>query len=303
MPENRDIIPYEIILFYKYVNLPHMNDLFAEQKALCVDLNLKGRIILAEEGINGTLEGTKENIDEYCRNLTAHPEFKDINFKRSKGTGHAFPKLAIKVRKEIVSASLEEDVNPQKTTGKYLSADELQTWIKNKKDFCIVDMRNDYEYAIGHFEGSVLPGMKNFRDLPKVLPELKPLKNKTVVTVCTGGVRCEKASGFLVKNGFEDVYQLHNGIVTYMEKYPGEAFKGKLYVFDDRIAMDFDTPLQHTVVGKCQLCKSPSEDYVNCTYLSCNRHFICCMKCRRGDGKPFCSTECEHEYADRSVKV
>ncbi len=292
---------YEIILFYKYVDMATPENLVKEQKVLCERLGLKGRIIVAKEGINGTLEGTKTAIDEYCKDLTSRQEFSDINIKRSRGTGNAFPKLSIKIRKEIVSASLVEDVDPKKTSGKYLSADELQSWVKDNKDFCIVDMRNDYEYAIGHFENSVLLGMKNFRDLPEVLPRLESLKGKTVVTVCTGGVRCEKASGFLVKNGFKDVYQLHNGIVTYMEKYPGQAFKGKLYVFDDRISMDFDTLEQHTVIGKCQLCKSSSEDYVNCAHPPCNRHFICCKDCLNKDGKPFCSSVCEEIYHQKTA--
>src|SRR5690606_14861554 len=157
------------------------------------------------------------------------------------GTGEAFPKLSVKLRKEIVSGHLEdEDVKPWEMTGKYVSADLLHQWIEEGEDFTIVDMRNNYEYKVGHFENSINPEMDNFRDLKKVLKKIEPFKNKKVVTVCTGGVRCEKASGYLIKKGFEDVYQLENGIVTYMEKYPNKAFKGKLYVFDKRVVMDFD---------------------------------------------------------------
>lgn len=124
------------------------------------------------------------------------------------------------------------------TTGTYLSADELYQWFVDGKEFYIIDMRNDYETEVGQFINSICPkGFRNFRNLPDVLPEMEHLRDKTVVTVCTGGIRCEKASGFLLKHGFSDVYQLHNGIVTFMEKFPNEYFKGKLYVFDQRYTM------------------------------------------------------------------
>jgi UPF0176 protein len=194
------------------------------------------------------------------------------------------------VRSEIVSGHLKaDDLNPNEITGKYLAAETLHDWIHSGKEFYIVDMRNDYEHKSGHFAGSILPPLENFRDLPKVLPVLAHLKNKTIVTVCTGGVRCEKASGFLVKHGFSDVYQLHNGIVTYMEKYPGEDFKGSLYVFDGRVTMAFG---QHEIVGKCEKCGQASERYLNCGNLRCHRHFICCAACGPIERSTPCSLWC-----------
>ncbi len=188
----------------------------------------------------------------------------------------------------------EKDVNPNETTGKYLSPEELNAWFASGKKFKIVDMRNDYEHKVGHFEGSILPPIENFRDLPKVVEQIKHLKNKTVLTVCTGGVRCEKASGFLITQGFTDVYQLDGGIVSYMEKYPNEDFKGKLYVFDGRVMMGFYTDdAKHQVVGKCDACGEESEHYVNCDNPVCHRHFINCMKClEKSEGKAFCPGGC-----------
>ncbi len=285
---------YEILLYYKYTHIEAPEELVRLQEELCERLNLKGRIIIASEGINGTVEGVPENTQLYIDEMIKDGRFSDMNFKRSEGTGTAFPRLSIKLRSEIVSAHLgEDDVNPAQTTGKYLSAEELHAWIHSDKEFYIVDMRNDYEHKIGYFANSILPPLKNFRDLPKILPELEHLKDKTVVTVCTGGVRCEKASGFLVKHGFSDVYQLHNGIVTYMEKYPEEDFKGKLYVFDGRVVMGFNNPhTPHEVVGKCDKCQQPSENYVNCNLKSCNMHFICCELCKEQNGQVFCSKAC-----------
>ncbi len=285
---------HEILLYYKYTKIDDPKKFCEAQRQLCKQLGLKGRIIIAPEGINGTVEGLKENTQKYIDEITRDPRFADMNFKRSTGTGDAFPRLSIKVRSEIVSAYLgSDDVNPAVTTGKYLPPEELHEWIHSQKEFYIIDMRNDYEHSIGFFKNSVLPPLKNFRDLPKILPTLAHLKNKTIVTVCTGGVRCEKASGYLVSQGFKDVYQLHNGIVSYMEKYPEEDFAGKLYVFDGRITVAFNSPsVPHEIVGKCAKCQAPSENFVNCFLPSCNKHFICCANCLDKNGKPFCSWKC-----------
>ena len=256
-------------------------------------MNLKGRIIIASEGINGTVEGAIENTQKYIDEMREIPEFADIVFKRSEGTGMAFSKLSVKVRKEIVSAYMPE-LTPDKVTGKYLEVDELHKWFEEGREFYIVDMRNDYEFVSGHFEGSVFSGMSNFRDLKSVAKKLDHLKNKTIVTVCTGGVRCEKASGFLVANGFNDVYQLKDGIQTYMEQYPNQHFKGKLYVFDGRMLVGFNTDSpEHEVIARCILCDSLSENYVNCSNDLCHKHCIICENCRDSEtGGYFCSGGC-----------
>ncbi len=269
---------HQVILFYKYINVQDPEALMESQKSLCRGLNLRGRMIIAKEGVNGTFEGTPENIEKYCEVLRSDPRFSDMHIKKSEGIGATFPKLSIKVRDEIVSAHFEKDINPGVTTGKYITPEGLHALIHSGREFYMVDMRNDFEQEVGHFEGSVLPGMRNFRDLPKVLPKLLHLKGKTVVTVCTGGVRCEKASGFLVDNGFEDVYQLFGGIHSYMEKYPNEDFKGSLYVFDQRIVMGFNREARE-IVGKCGACGAKSENYINCSNDICHKHFIMCEGC------------------------
>lgn len=272
---------YKVLLYYKYVKIVDPKSLMMGQLALCQKLSLKGRIIVAGEGINGTLEGEESGIKKYMDTMRKDARFADIHFKISDGSGKAFPKLSVKVRDEIVSGHLGSwDVDPTKTTGKYLTAGQLRKWIHSDKQFYIIDMRNDYEQEVGHFEGSILPGLSNFRDLPKIMPKITRLKGQTIVTVCTGGVRCEKASGFLVKHGFSDVYQLYGGIVTYMEKYPNEDFNGALYVFDGRIVMSFGDK-GRKIIGRCAVCKKPSENYINCADIFCNRHFICCKNCQK----------------------
>lgn len=286
---------YQILLYYKYTYINSPTKLVSAQKELCERLGLKGRIIIAEEGINGTVEGRLEDTEAYIKEIIKDERFKDVDFKKSAGIGKAFPKLSIKARSEIVSGHLgKKDINPTRVTGKYLHAEQLHEWFQTGKEFYIVDMRNDYEHKVGHFEGSILPPLENYRDLPRVLPLLENYRNKPLVTVCTGGVRCEKASGFLVDNGFSDVYQLYGGIVTYMEKYPNENFLGKLYVFDGRVVMGFNTEApEHTIIGRCDKCGSVSENYVNCANLSCHIHFICCKRCLAKDGKGYCSESCE----------
>ncbi len=286
---------YTIILFYNYVSVADPKALREEQFALCTKLGLTGRVIVAQEGINATLEGTDENIATYLDVFLSQPAFANTHIKKSRGTGNAFPKLSVKVRPEIVSLHLKKDISPKEKTGKRLSAQELKEWFATKKvgtDFHIVDMRNDYEFRVGRFAGSVMPSLKNFRDLNQSIKEIEDLKDKTVLTVCTGGVRCEKASGYLIDQGFKDVYQLDGGMVTYMEQFPGQGFEGSLYVFDRRITMHFDSPQEHVVIGRCDLCEKPCERYVNCKNPACNAHFICCEGCG-GEERPYCPV-CAH---------
>lgn len=286
---------YLIILFYKYVRIADPEVVAEGQKEICQRLDLKGRCIIASEGINATFEGTEENIREYIKELEKDKRFLNIHFKLSAGTGSAFPKLSIKVRKEIVSLHLGVcDIDPNEVAGVHLSPTELHEWIKTGREFYIVDMRNAYEHKVGHFKNSILPPIENFRDLPKVVEQIAHLKNKTVLTVCTGGVRCEKASGFLITQGFTDVYQLDGGIVSYMERFPNEDFQGKLYVFDGRVTMGFYTDdSKHETIGKCDNCGEKSENYVNCDNPVCHRHFINCENClKKNDGKAFCAGGC-----------
>jgi len=281
---------YTIILFYKYIYIKDPEVLKGAQLELCQKLGLLGRIIVAEEGINATLEGTNKNVEKYINSITRDKRFSDLRFKKSVGVGNAFPRLSVKARREIVSLNLgEKEINPNKITAKYLKPKELHEWFEKKEDFEIVDMRNNYEHKSGHFKDSHLLPMKNFRDLPKVFSGIENLKNKKVLAVCTGGVRCEKATGYLKTKGFKNVYQLDGGIVSYMEKYPNEDFEGKLYVFDKRVTMGFETRShKHKIIGKCEKCGNSSDLYADCKNPSCNNHFICCKDCRDNNKLAFC---------------
>src|SRR5258708_1238901 len=165
---------YQVLLYYKYIEIKDPQAVMLWQKMLCDKLRLKGRIIIAHEGINGTVEGLKKDTITYMREMKEYESFKEIQYKKSVGTGKAFKKLSVKVRKDIVSDTIADwKVDPTKKTGKYLKVEKLHQWIKSKKDIVIIDMRNDYEHKSGHFEGAILLQMETFRDLPKVMPQLQ----------------------------------------------------------------------------------------------------------------------------------
>ncbi len=280
---------YDVLLFYSYVTVEDPQALMEWVRTTAQKLDLTGRVLIAEEGINGTLEGLPENTALFAEAITSDARFADMSIKHSAGTGDAFKKLSIKVRDEIVGTQFPKDVDPRTKTGTRLTPEELRSWYETGRDFEIIDMRNDYEFRSGHFKNSINPGLEASRDLPSALPKLEGLKDKTVLTVCTGGVRCEKMSAYLLSQGFKDVYQLENGMHGYMEKYPGQDFEGTLYTFDERLTMDFGG--NREIVGKCHLCESATETYVNCGNNFCHLHFLVCEDCI-GESVTYCSSEC-----------
>jgi UPF0176 protein len=272
---------FVVILFYKFIDIADPRAFAETHKKECERLGIKGRMIVAEEGINGTFEGTRGAIDEYKNFLRSDPRFADIVIKESVGTGLAFPKVKIKVRNEVVTLGAGR-FDVAKETAKELPVHELEQWYQNGEDFVVLDLRNNYEIASGKFEKTIDPGLENFRDLPKKLEQLKDLKNKKVVTVCTGGIRCEKATCLLKKEGFTDVYQLKDGIHTYMQQYPGKNFKGTLFVFDNRLTTDVVPTDKKVVIGKCTYCSTQTEDYYSDDRERPSRKILCCGTCFSG---------------------
>lgn len=289
---------YQVLLFYKYVTIEDPQALMYQIKNLALKHDLLGRILIAEEGINGTVEGLIEDTEKFAEDFLKDARFSDVLVKRSAGNGKGFSKLIVKVRSEIVGTRFPKEVDPRIKTAPRISAEELRTWYEEGKDFEIVDMRNDYEYRVGHFKNSINPGLESSRDLPDALPKLEPLKEKTVLTVCTGGIRCEKMSAFLLHNGFKNVYQLENGMHGYMEKFPGKDFLGSLYTFDQRLTMDFGG--EREVIGTCHFCETNTETYVNCKNDMCHLHFLLCDSCKDENGV-FCSKKCEEIVALKLV--
>lgn len=289
---------YRVLLFYKYVDIENPAAMMDRERSVCQVLNIKGRIIVAQEGINGTVEGTVEDTEKYIAHLRGDKRFRDMYIKESEGNGKAFPRLSVKVKPEIVSTKFPSHINPRKRTGKYLQPHDLKKMYDQNDDFVVVDMRNDYEIASGYFEKTVNPGLVSSRDLakPEVIEKLKIHKDKKIVTVCTGGVRCEKMSAYLLDQGFENVFQLHNGMHGYMEKYPGQNFKGTLFTFDDRKVMDWGGDRE--IVGKCYKCDAATEQYENCANEVCHKLFLVCDKCKYENDEAafYCTADCKHSW-------
>lgn len=269
---------YKIILFYKFIGIKNPNKFKNEQIALCDSLGLKGRVLIAKEGINATLEGKLGAINKYKTQLKKNKLFKDIVFKESAGFGNAFPKMVVRVRKEVVTLGVGK-LNVKKDTAKTITAAELHKLYKLNDDFTILDLRNNYEIEVGKFEKTEHPDLQNFRDLPQKISSIKHLKNKKVIAVCTGGIRCEKATCLLRKKGFKNLYQLKDGIHSYMQRYPAAHFKGSLFVFDNRMTTEVAKTSRREIIGKCYYCDSPSEDYYNNDSVRPSLKIICCPKC------------------------
>jgi len=256
--------------------------LMQAQRLLCQKLELKGRILLSDEGINGTVAGTAEQIAEYRRQTEAVPEFADMEWKVSYADQQVFPKLKIKVRDEIVSLGVKktgQDVSLS-NTAHYIEPVELKALYDSNEQFLIVDARNSYEAEIGKFKNAVTPPIENFRDLPAFIETVKAPKDTPVVTYCTGGVRCEKASALLRERGFTNVRQLHGGIHEYGQQAGGKYFEGEMFVFDQRLHVTVNSE-NPSVISHCRYCQTLVTEYVDCADAACGELFICCERCQK----------------------
>lgn len=291
--------PYQVLLYYFYCTIENPEAYRDEHRALCERLGLKGRIIVGLEGINGTVSGTVENCAEYMKVMESDPLTAGIEFKIDPEQDHVFPKLSIKARKEIVTLGLgEEDFSPNEVTGNYLEPAEWREAMQDP-NAVLLDVRNAYEAELGKFKNAIVPPVEAFRDTPQWVRDNRHLfEGKKILTYCTGGIRCEKFSGFMVKEGFEDVNQLHGGIVKY-GKDPatqGEDFEGQLYVFDQRISVPVNSK-NPSVIAHCIHCGEECERYVNCANKDCNDQHFCCVSCEEKSER-YCSGECkEHMIA------
>jgi UPF0176 protein len=270
----------KIILFYGFTPLADPEAVRLWQRDLCESLGLTGRILISKDGINGTVGGELKDVKRYVRKTREYAPFATIDFKWSEGTGHDFPRLSVKVRDEIVSfgapGELVVDQAGVVGGGIRLTPEELHELVA-RKEVTFFDGRNAFEAEIGRFEGAVVPDVANTREFVAELESGKydHLKDQPIVTYCTGGIRCEVLSSLMVSRGFGEVYQLDGGIVKYGETY-GDAglWQGSLYVFDDRMAIDF-TP-DAAVIGHCYRCGTATKNMQNCRELSCREQLVVC---------------------------
>jgi UPF0176 protein len=261
---------YPVILYYKYVEIPDPARLADAQLNLCRSLGLKGRVLVATEGINGTLAGPVGAIKEYVRALRKDGQFADVEIKVTAGDANAFPKLSVRVRPEIVALNYAAPLRLDQ--GNRLSPSEWKRAIEEDVDVVLLDVRNTFETAAGRFENAIDCGIGHFRELPKRLNDLGNLKEKKILMYCTGGIRCEKASALLRSQGFTNVFQLHGGIMNYQKEYGNEHWLGECFVFDQRMTVKVEEGLVQ--VGQCAHTGRPSTRFVNCLHDPCHSLFI-----------------------------
>ena len=275
----------KILLYYMFTPLSDPEAVRLWQTALCRELNLKGRILIAGHGINGTVGGDLKDLKQYAKQTKTYPAFKNMTFKWSEGGRDDFPRLSVKVRPEIVTFGVPDDiaVNRQGIIGggKRLKPEQVHELVAARgSDVVFFDGRNAYEAAVGRFKDAVVPDVRHTRDFPRELkdPKYDELKDKPVVTYCTGGIRCEVLSMLMKKEGFKEVYQLDGGIQKYGEKYGDDGlWEGSLYVFDDRMGTMFSDTARH--IGACSHCGGRTSNYENCADKSCNDLILICESC------------------------
>jgi UPF0176 protein len=280
---------YKVITFYKYVNIEDPESFANEHLSWCQANDLKGKIYVASEGINGSIFGKDEILEKYKHHLTSYKIFTDIYFKETETEQIAFNKMHVRVKKEIVNSGLSNtDIN---NTAPKLSPEQLLKFYEDKKDFVIVDARNWYESKIGRFKNAITPQITHFREWPKVVESLSELKDKTIITYCTGGIRCEKASAYMREMGFKDVYQIEGGILSFIQKYPDTYWEGGMFVFDDRKVYEPNTKEELKHISSCHFCNKPTSNYINCHNIDCDKIMVCCHNCKI-ENDYCCSEEC-----------
>lgn len=291
----------KILLYYKFTPLADPEMVRLWQRALCEKLNLKGRILISKHGINGTVGGDIEELKTYVKEMKQFAGFKDAQFKWSDGSRDHFPKLQVKVRDEIVAFGAADELKVDEHGvvggGKHLKPEQVHKLVEEKGDDVVFfDGRNAYEAKVGKFKNAVVPDTRTSKDFITELESGKydDIKDKPVVTYCTGGIRCEILSSLMKNRGFTDVYQMDGGIAKYGEKYGDDGlWEGSLYVFDDRMGMEFSDHAK--VIGTCIHCSDSTSNYENCALKSCNELVLICDTCKQDDAKLYHTADCLHK--------
>ncbi len=266
---------FVIVTMYKFVRLDDYETLQPELLSFCQEREIYGTLLLAEEGINGTLVGSRSAIDSLLTRLQSDPRLADLEYKESFSDDIPFHRIKVKLKKEIVTMG-QPEIKPSDRSGIRVEPEQWNEIISDP-DVLLIDTRNEYEYNIGTFKNAVSPNTTNFREFPDyVKKQLDPATTKKVAMFCTGGIRCEKASAYMLEQGFEEVYQLNGGILKYLEEVGSDEslWQGECFVFDSRVSVDHQ--LAEGSYEQCFACRRPitaedmkSKDYVqgvSCPY-------------------------------------
>ena len=277
----------KVILYYTFTPLSDPAAIRIWQKTLCETLNLKGRIIVSPHGINGTLGGDIDDLKKYIRQTRSYDGFAKMKFKWSDGTGNDFPKLSVKVKAELVAFGNPDEIKVDKNGvvggGKHLKPSQVEELVaKRGSDVVFFDGRNAFEAKVGRFKNAVIPNTSTTRDFVAELDSGKydHLKDKPIVTYCTGGIRCEVLSSVMKTRGFKEVYQIDGGIFTYGKEFGDDGlWEGALYTFDNRMSIEFSDKTKS--IANCKKCNAPANRYYDCPQPPCNSLNLLCSNCAK----------------------
>lgn len=288
----------KILLYYKFTAISDPDMLKLWQKTLCDSLNLKGRILVSQQGINGTVGGDIDDLKSYIKATKQYPGFKNTVFKWSEGGRENFPRMSVKVKPELVAFKTHDEIQVDENGvvdgGEHISPERVDELVAEDPDNVVFfDGRNHYEAKVGRFKQAIVPDTRTSKDFVRELDSGKydDIKDKKIITYCTGGVRCELLSAMMKKRGFNDVYQIDGGIVKYGERFGDDShWEGSLYVFDGRMEVNFS---DHTaVIGECIHCQGSTSNYENCALAECNDLVLICESCKQTPEKLFHADEC-----------
>ena len=290
----------KILLYYKFTPLSDPEAVKLWQKTLCESLNLRGRILISRHGLNGTVGGDIDDLKAYIRATKQYPGFRDTVFKWSDGAREDFPRMSVKSRRELVGFKnaddeFEVDENGVIGGGKHLKPQEVNELVEAYGDDVVFfDGRNAHEAKIGKFKDAIVPDTRTSRDFIAELESDKydGIKDKKVITYCTGGVRCEVISAMMKKRGFKEVYQIDGGIVKYGEAYGDDGlWEGALRVFDGRMTVKFSERAK--TIGECLHCGAKTSNFENCANVTCNELALICETCKENPDLLFHTEACK----------
>lgn len=293
----------KILLYYKFTPIKDPEVVKLWQKTLTDSLDLRGRILVSHQGINGTVGGDIDDLKKYIKATKQFPGFKGIVFKWSEGGREDFPRMSVKHRRELVGFQNSEDeftVDEHGVVGggTHIKPRQVHELIEQYGDDVVFfDGRNAHEASIGKFKNAVVPNTNTSRDFIAELESDKydDIKHKKVITYCTGGIRCEVISAMMKKRGFTDVYQIDGGIVKYGESYGDDGFwEGSLRVFDDRMTVDFSNHAK--TIGTCSHCGGPTNNFENCAHMECNDLVLICLHCKQNPDLLFHTDQCRQKH-------
>jgi UPF0176 protein len=298
---------FKLLTFYKFVDIENPEEEVKKQKQYCQDIGMKGRIFIGEEGINAQItcnKGQEQAYRIFLENSVYFKDIPDIDIKAVKVDEHKFPKMIVRYRKEIVALGVVYKAEEILKSKRKLSVDEFKKIMDSGEDkYAILDMRNNYEFKLGHFKNAVPADTISFREVTQFVDKYKEqFAGKEIIMYCTGGIRCEKLSVLLDQHGLPGVYQLDGGVVKYVNSYNDGNWLGNLYTFDDRISSQVGDEKTHRIISRCHFTGEPNEDYHNCRYGPCNAQIIAKPKAYRKH-LGFCSEDCaKNAFTDLFIR-